>query len=126
MNNYPFYFNEDKLENVKTYKMLSTSGTFDIAKQELKKIALKALLSLRKNMKEHFRTDITLTTKLFDALIKPILLYASEIWGVDYKQKNIDKDPLEQINIKFCKMLLGVSKSATSAACRAELGQMPL
>ena len=33
------------------------------------------------------------------------------------------RDPIEQVQSKFCKMLLGVSKTAANKACRAELGR---
>ena len=33
-------------------------------------------------MGDNFRENIMLTIKLFDALISPILLYGSEIWGI--------------------------------------------
>lgn len=82
MNNYLFYYNNHKLTNVKSYKYLglqfSAYGNFTLAKQELKKVALKALFKMRKEMGDHFREDITLTTKLFNALISPILLYGSK------------------------------------------------
>ena len=34
-------------------------------------------------MGNHFRENIKLTMKLFDALIPLILFYASEVWGID-------------------------------------------
>ena len=76
-------------------------------------------------MGSHFRTDIKLTTRLFNCLIKPILLYGSEVWGVDTKD-NLNNDPIEAIQVKFCKMLLGVSRKASNVACRSELGMFPL
>ena len=80
-----------KLENVKSYKYLglimSPFGNFNLARQELKKVALKALYKLRKEMGNHFRENIKLTMKLFDALISPILFYASEVWGIDCNEK---------------------------------------
>ena len=33
------------------------------------------------------------------------------------------RDPIEQVQSKFCKMLLGVSKTAANKACMAELGR---
>ena len=48
----------------------------------MKKVALKALYKLRKDMGNHFRDNTKLMTKLFDALISPILVYASEVWGM--------------------------------------------
>ena len=40
--------------------------------EEFKKVALKALYKLRKEMANHFRKNIKLTMKLFDALISPM------------------------------------------------------
>ena len=73
---------------------MSPFGNFNLARQELKKVALKALYKVRKEMGNHFRENINLklTMKLFDALISPILFYASEEWGIDCKGK-LEKDP---------------------------------
>ena len=83
LNNYLFRYGADELENVKSYKylglILSPFGNFNLAKQELKKVALKALYKLRKEMGNHFRENVKLTMKLFDALISPILVYTSEV-----------------------------------------------
>ena len=47
LNNYLFRYGADELENVKSYKYLglimSPFGNFNLARQELKKVALKAL-----------------------------------------------------------------------------------
>ena len=56
---------------------MSPFGNFNLARQELKKVAVKALYKLRKEMGNHFSENI----KLFDTLISPILFYASEVWG---------------------------------------------
>ena len=84
-----------------------------IAKQELKKMALKA------RMGSHFKTKPKITIRLFESLIKPILLYGSEVWGVECKITETN-DIIELVHTKFCKMLLGTSKTAvTQDACRA-------
>ena len=51
---------------------MSPYGNFNLAWQEFKKSALKALYKLRKEMGNHLRVNIKLTIKLFDALISPI------------------------------------------------------
>ena len=83
LNNYLFRYGADELENVKSYKYLglimSPFGNFNLARQELKKVALKALYKLRKEKGNHFRENIKLTMKLFDAQISPVLFYASEV-----------------------------------------------
>jgi len=48
---------------------------------------------------------ITIKNKLFNALVKPVLVYACEIWGpelLSYKTLS-DKSTIEQVHIKFCK-----------------------
>ena len=124
--NYTFYFQEKILENVRLYKYLgltfSAFGNFTVVKQELKKSALKELFKLKKEMGHSFNYDPVLTMKLFDALVKPILLYGSEVWATD----TVKDDPIESVHIKFCKILLGVGKSATNSTCYGELGRFPL
>ena len=39
---------------------------------------------------------------MFDSLLKPIILYGAEVWGI-YDIKIVDR-----IHIKFCKSILGV------------------
>ena len=51
---------------------MSPFENFNLARQKLKKVALKVLYKLRKEMENHFRENIKLTMKLFDALISPI------------------------------------------------------
>ena len=53
-------------------------------------------------MGNHFRENIKLTMKLFDALISPILFYASEVCGIDCNGK-LEKDPAESVQNKFLK-----------------------
>ena len=88
---------------------MSSYGNFDLARQELKKVALKTLYKLRKEMGDHFRENIKLTMMLFDALISPILFYVSEVWGIDCNER-LEKDPAELVQNKFLKWLLGVTK----------------
>ena len=59
-------------------------------------------------MGDNFRENIMLTIKLFDALISPILLYGSEIWGVDCNDQ-IEKDPADLVQIELSKSVLGVN-----------------
>ena len=71
--------------------------------------------------------------KLFDLLVKPILLYCSEVWGgfavktstsdaIYEKLMNNDKTPYEISNIKLCKQSLRLPLRVSNLAARAELG----
>ena len=73
-------------------------------------------------------TTITIKNKLFDALVKPILLCGCEIWEpelLSYKT-HFDKSTIEQVHIKFCKQALNTPWYTENIACRAELGRYPL
>ena len=65
---------------------------FNLARQELNKVALKALYKLRKEMGNHFREKIKLTMKSFEGLISPILFYAG-----DNCNGQLEKDPAELV-----------------------------
>ena len=65
-----------------------------------------------------------LLEKLFDTLVVPVILYGSEIWGLETSLN--DSEPFEYMHMKFIKEILGVHYKATNAACRAELGRLPL
>ena len=63
--------------------------------------------------------------KLFDALISPILFYASEVWGIDCNGK-LEKDPAGLVQNKFLKWLFGVNKYCNNNAFRAERKRFPM
>ena len=51
---------------------------------------------------------------LFNTLVKPIVLFNSEIWGI-----NINKE-LEQFHLSFMKIILGVKISTNNCLIYAE------
>ena len=74
--------------------------------------------------------------KLFDTLVKPVICYNGEIWGIMnnvFNSKNVSqfwervsKLPVEIFQIKFCKNVLGVHSKAHNGAVMGELGRLPL
>ena len=73
-------------------------------------------------------TTITIKDKLFDGLVKPVLLCGCEIWGpelLSYKT-HFDKSSIEQAHIKFCKQTLNTPRYTENIACRAEIGRYRL
>ena len=79
-----------------------------------------------------------LYTHLFDVLIKLIITYGSEIWGMfnpwSSKYRNgivsfdqiYSKCPAEKLHLKFCKFIFGVHSKTTNIAVLSELGRFPL
>ena len=58
--------------------------------------------------------------KIFDAMVKPILCYGSEIWGYRYADK------IEQVQINFCKRYCNLSTNTASVLALGECGRLPL
>ena len=69
-----------------------------------------------------FSKDIQLTIKLFDALVRPILLYGVDVWGC-FKASSNNTNPIEKLNIRLCKNLLGAKRNTSNIGCRSELGR---
>ena len=64
-----------------------------------------------------------MTLRLFNALIKPILLYSSDYWGC---LKMPNNNPIENVHMRFCKDILGVQKQTTNVGVLLELGEIPI
>ena len=61
--------------------------------------------------------------KLLDALMSPILFYASECMGIDCNGQ-LEKDPAKLVQNKFLKCALGFHKYCNNNACGAETGRL--
>ena len=108
------------------------SGSFSFAKNYLSKKASKAMFCIRKTLYSE-KLNAFLHLRLFDARVKPILLYCSEIWSLDILIKRnsnfeskYDSFVPNKTQIKFAKFVLVVHKSATNIAVLSELGLFPL
>ena len=67
--------------------------------------------------------DMCMTLTLIDALIKPILFYASDSWG---NLKLPWNNPIENLHMMMLKQLLGVQKQTSNIGTLLELGRTPL
>ena len=72
-----------------------------------------------------FRDKPTLTMKLVDIYVKPIILYCSDFWGVYSITKNLS-NPCDQLYLNICKQVLGVSKRTSNIGALLELARTPL
>ena len=122
-----FYFGQDRLMSTRQYKYLgflvTPSGEISSGLKDLKDRALRAFYKLKTKMGSTFRTQPSLTVKLFRSLIEPILLYASDLWGV---MKLPTNNPIENLFMSFYKQLLGVQKQTTNNGVLLELGLLPI
>ena len=104
-----------------TYLGINMPCNGNLAKSivSLRNQASKAMFAMfTKSKKLGLEVDVQL--QLFDNLVQPIMLYGCEIWGF----KNLDV--LEKLHIAFCKMILKVNKSTTTAMVLGDLGRLPI
>ena len=124
-----FYFNEQEIDIVRTFSYLGFLLTPSLSIKELLndlyKRGLRAYFKLRNSLGDVFSNDIRLTLKLFDCLVKPVLLYGADFWGC-LKPSFNETNPIEKLNIKLCKDLLRVKRRTSNVGCRCELGRQQL
>jgi sialic acid synthase SpsE len=92
---------------------------FNNALEALRNQADRAMFALIGKCKK-LCLPVDIQLQLFDALVKPILLYGSEVWGYE----NIIL--LERLQLKFLKILLNVNRSTTNNMVYGELGCLPI
>ena len=130
--NWTFNINGTPLENTKEYKYLGIpvhkkNCSFNTALKYLRTKATRALFAIRSKV-NITQLPVKIALKLFDALIKPILLYASEVWEpfVNNESEQWDKNDIERTHLLFLKQILGVNRSATTTMVRGELNRYSL
>ena len=124
LSNYPAIFvNNERIEQVDCFTYLGVkfwyTGNMIHAVKALNDQALKAYNNLL-SLFDKVDMDIKTKLSLFDAMVVPILLYCSEVWGI-YNFTDVDK-----IHIRFCKNILGVKQQTPNACIYGELGRYPL
>ena len=128
-------YNKNIIECKDSYKYLrmlwTCNGKFNMAKNDLGQRAGKAFLKL-KSLLNNSSPSFNTCMHLFDHIIKPILLYGSDIWGKTFLKNGINdllclkRDPIEQCHVKYCRYSLGVSKHAQIIGIYGETWRYPL
>jgi hypothetical protein len=130
-----FMLQNRKIEIVQEYTYLgilfTKSGSLKPASILLAKKAKKAMFRLRNVLHSQSILDPNIHLKLFDSMIRPIATYGCPIWSQDLVKssdifKNVDKNAVEQVQIKMCKGILRVPRNASGIAVCGELGRHPL
>jgi hypothetical protein len=118
---------------------LTKNGSFTNTMTSLFKKSLKGIFKLKRQLS--ILPAINCSLHLFDHMIKPILLYGSEVWAFSMfgernhtklKTSNIEtlynsrSSPVEKSQIKFAKMCLGVGTKTDTLGVYGELGLCPL
>jgi hypothetical protein len=119
-----WFYKGKQIEVVNSYKYLgftlTTKLSFDIALDEFAGRAKRKVVEIMKTMWRLECSDVSVFFKLFDAQVKPMLLYAAEIWGLSRYQV------VESVHMFACKRLLNVSVKTPNTMVYGELGRYPL
>ena len=146
------YLGNRLLEVVDSYCYLGinihNSGSFTLARHELRKKAMRSLYGLKNTVNKTKLSHRSLCT-LFDSLIKPIILYGAPIWcpsmsvvktlGKIFNAKNgsnnvndinlprkISLLDCEKVHLHFLKWSLGINRRSSNIGAWGETGRYPL
>ena len=141
LSNEHFYVGGAPLEIADEYQYLGIklkpSGTFKFAVNELFDKASRAWFSISNVLYQHKKLAVRKALQLFDSLIRPIFLYAVELWlpfmipkkgfnNFDNLMKSWETFQPELLNQKICRMLLSVNKKCSRLVFLGELGRYPV
>lgn len=117
-------YNGQNVAIVNSYKylgfFLTTRITFSTALEEMANKARKGVTDIFRTLWRLGDFSATIFLKLFDAQIKPMLLYGSEIWGLNQHKS------VENVHTFALKKLLNVSPRTPNDMAYGETGRYPL
>ena len=119
-----WYYGQEKIEIVNSYKYLgytfTTKLSTEIALAEFAGRAKGKVISIFKALYKIGKVDISIFFHLFDCQVKPMILYASEIWG------NNAQYTLEKVHMFAARKLLGVNAKTPRQLIYGELNRHPI
>ena len=122
-------YRNQKIEVLPEYKYLgvifSGSGSWSKHIDQAKIKADKACTALLKFLFKFRFLKISFFLKIYDAMVVPILMYGSEVWGGHLLSEK-GASALESTALRFYKSLLGISKGAPSTGVLLELNRLKM
>ena len=129
-----FYIHTSLLENVTQHPYLgftiAASGTMTRGTQILIDKAKKSWFAILRILGKSKQKNVNTYITLFDYIIKPIAMYACEIWGENIKAVNNIADfgnfPWVRLHTRVCKNILGAHSKTSNIATLLEIGRFPI
>lgn len=119
-----WHIGDDRLEVLNNYKylgmMFSTKLCTNTALQDLANRAKSAATKIIRTMHKLNSISCDIFFKLFDSQVQPILLYASEVWGME------SCDIIENVHLFALKKFLNVSRQTPNTMIYSETGRYSL
>ena len=117
-----FTFSGVPVEVVQSYCYLGLNlnynGRFNLTQKHLYDKASRAMFGLVAKCRK-LQLPIDISIKLFDSVIKPILIYGCEIWGYQYCGL------ADKLQVKFIKLIMGLKSYTPTVMVRGETGSLP-
>ena len=134
-----FYYNNIPIINSEFYvylgMVLKSNGSLKEGIKVLEEKAKGAMFGLTSKIFKYQTCTFKSSCRMFDTLVKPILLYNCEVWGACLLPKNIKslsnildialKCPTESTHLKFLKYFLGLNKRTSNWGTISETGRFP-
>ena len=118
-----WFLGDKKIDVVNSYKylgfILTTKLSGEIALSDYVGKAKRKIINIIRTMKALGKHNASVFFKLIDAQVKPLALYASEVWGV------FPHETVEKIQLFALKKLLGVTKKTPNCLVYGETGRFP-
>ena len=122
-----WFFGNEKMEVLNSYKYLgytmTTKLSIEIPLAEFVGRAKNKVITIFKTLYKLGKIDPDTFFKLFDAQVKPMILYAAEVWGVASDET---LNSIEKVHSFACKKLLGVTPRTPNALVQGELNRHPI
>ena len=117
-----YFYNKKQIEIVDYFKYLGVPFTpnckFTECRNYVVNQARKAIyFILKKTRIQKLPIDVQLD--LFHNMVLPILIYSSEVWGIE------NNDLIIKLHVKFCKHILHCKTSTPTCMVYGEPGQIP-
>ena len=100
--------------------IFTVGASFSLAESTLAGQAQKAIFQLYRYLYKFTDVHVSHVLELFDKLIRPILEYGAEVWGLSQAKC------IERVHLQFCKKLLGVKQSTQNDFIYGETGRTTL
>ena len=124
---FKFYFQGEEIEIVKQYTYLGftfiRSGKKHQWIENLINKGKKSWFILQRFLCKSEGKTVNTYLNLIDATIKPVALYACEIWEDHKDQNNLNE--IEKFHLSLCKQIVGVKNNISSSKLLGELGRFP-
>ena len=124
------HFNGNKIEQVIQYKYLGNilksinncnADMFANTYPYLCDQGRKAIFSMLHKLREILPLPPKVMFKLFDSIIKPILIYGSDVWG----HNKSGLDIVDKVMLRYCRRVLNVKAATSNLMVYRECGMLP-